>query len=205
MADAAVDLKKLWEHLAALGAYASPEVREQIAAALRRAATGKASPVALMLPAATRKVFEFAIVRTFLLAPQVTHAAQAGCQVEAVILAHGSAQLGARALHVLWLQSKSAQPLDELALKPFYQPESKSGSLHYLTPRLKQAGLLSDSEAADLEWLNRHRNKVAHGVIFGEVEPPELLALTVRAARTSLNTQLAVLRFAAQTGYGGEG
>ena len=95
--------------------------------------------------------------------------------IESIILSHGLIQFTLRGLYIsAWQRGVLPVALSESHLRPYYKQGSKEGDVFRLIGALEENGLIFDFHANHLRSVNRLRNKAAHGIIFGEIEPSAL-------------------------------
>jgi hypothetical protein len=182
--------KKLEDALSKMGDFVSPEVRKIVEDAIANLDHTDPQTVRMKLPEEVQGFFKFTVLRAYALISLIERARDAECHIEAIILAHGLIQFALRALFVLGWQRAVDRPLTTDELAPFYKqssrnPRSPKGDVYNLAKELEQNGLIQDYQAAFLLKVNKYRNRAAHGVIFGEIEPDALAELSMDAQRAA--------------------
>lgn len=179
--------KKLESALANLGAFASPELRKIIEDSIASIDHTDPQTVRGALPAEVLGFYQATSVRALRLAPLIMNANRAGCHIEAIVLAHGLIQLSLRGLFVMaWQRAMLPRSLSAEELSPFYKPGSRRGDVITLIDDLEGQELLFEHHAKFLREVNAMRNKAAHGVIFGELEPSDLQEFAVKAQNAAV-------------------
>lgn len=169
-----VKMKELLENK---GHLLSPQIRKIVGEAIIEIDDTNPTEVVELLPLTVRKFYQHTFVRCKALLPMMTMAFNAGCYIESIVLAHGVIELSLRALYVLsWQRAVLPLALTEEKLAPFYkqQLKSKKAKVFHLADELERNGLIHAEQAAFIRNINELRNSAAHGVIFGEIELPEL-------------------------------
>lgn len=126
------------------------------------------------LPPAYPTLWHRTFQRAQRLVPLIQHAIDASCFIESLILCHGLIQIVLRTLYVSAWQRSEDRCLSDHEIKPYFEERKIDGSLHALIGRCAERELIEPEQAALLLKVNSERNRAAHGVMTGEIEPPEL-------------------------------
>lgn len=167
--------QKIRDALAKMGTLASPAIRAAAERALGGIDDTDPKTVAARLPPSVMAFYLECLVRGHMLTVHAKRARDQGFHIETVIVCHGLIQYALRGLYVLGWQRSRDLALTEQELKPFYDHSHHTASVHRLIPALAESELLLGPQAELLKTVNAIRNKVAHGVVFGEV-PLEQIA-----------------------------
>ena len=179
--------KELEQTLAKYGQYLSPELRAHVEQAIASVDPTDLKDVTKVLPPAVMTFYQHTLTRGVALAPLIVKAHQAGCYIESIILSHGLIQFALRGLYILaWQRAVLPVPLSETQLAPYYKQGSKQGDVFRLIKVLEDNGVIFDFHANHLRSVNEIRNRAAHGVIFGEIEPQALEPSSDKAHHASL-------------------
>jgi hypothetical protein len=108
------------------------------------------------------------------LVPLIQRAVDAECYVEALILCHGVIQICLRTLYVSVWQRTEDRPLTDLEVRPYFEERKAEGSLAGLIDRCVEKEIIEPEQGTLLRRVNQGRNRAAHGVFTGEIEPAEL-------------------------------
>jgi len=161
--------QKLRDGLAKMGPFASPMLRHIVEEALTKIDDTDPNVVAAKLPPPVLEFYLQCAKRGHELALHGKKAADQGFHIEAIIVCHGLIQYALRGLYVLGWQRASDLPLTQEQLRPFWDHNDHSASVHRLIPVLQESGLLMEPQGELLKTVNATRNKAAHGVVFGEI------------------------------------
>jgi hypothetical protein len=179
--------KELEETLAKYGKLLPPEIRGQLEQAIATLDHTDPKQIVQLLPQSVLAFYQHTLARTGALAPLIVKAHYAGCYIESIILSHGLIQFALRSLYVLaWQRMVLPTPLTEGQLAPYYKQGLKKGDVFQLIAVLEENGLIFDFHANHLRDVNQIRNKAAHGIIFGEIDPPALEQSSDKARHASL-------------------
>ncbi len=167
--------KKLIDLLRTQGPLLPENVRKMCEDAIQEIDDTNPADVAKLLPQAVLPFYHHTFKRCQALPPLITHSMSNGCYIESIILSHGLIELCLRGLYVFaWQRAIMPKALTDKDLMPYFKQYSKQGKVHNLVKILDDNGLLYPEHAKLIENINEYRNRAAHGVIFGEIELPEL-------------------------------
>ena len=168
--------QKLRDAVARLGGR-FPDLERQVLDAVEKIDDTDPSTVARKLPPDLMQFIQTCTERGQTLALHGKSAREQGFFIEIIIVCHGLIQYALRGLYVLaWQRSREA-PLGRAELKPFVDQNDHRASVNRLIPVLVESGLLYDTQGELLKTANQIRNKVAHGVVSGEVSLEDLRPL----------------------------
>jgi hypothetical protein len=180
--------KVLEDLLAKHRQHLSPEICRHVQTAITGLDHTDPREVVKLLPAPVLAFYQHTVTRSFVLTPLIAKAHAAGCYIESIVLSHGLIQFALRALYVLaWQRSVLPSQLSENSLAPYYkQNGGGKGDVFRLIETLENNEVIQDFHAAHLRNVNQIRNKAAHGVIFGEIEPQGLLDASATSQHAAL-------------------
>ena len=179
--------KPLEDALAKMGKFVSPALRASIERAI--ASIDHTDP-RLVLEALPYDVVLFhrdTYAHARRLVPMIKAAHDVRCYIEAIVLSHGVIQLSLRGLFVMaWQRAVLPRGLEARDLEPYYKQGDRRGDVISLINELERNELLVPEHATFLREINATRNKAAHGVIFGEIQPEELEQLSTRTQHAAV-------------------
>jgi hypothetical protein len=161
--------QQLREGLAKLGNLAPPAFRQSVQKAIAGIDDTDPAPVARKLPPQVLAFYEACALRGQDLARHCLRARDQGFHIETIVVSHGLIQHALRGLYVLAWQRTREQPLTEEELRPLFDHKDRRVNVPKLVPVLVESGLLYDTQGETLNTANAIRNKVAHGVVTGEI------------------------------------
>jgi hypothetical protein len=167
--------RELEELLAKHGQYLSSKIRKHVEDAIGNLDHTDPGEVIKLLPSPVLAFYQHTLARAVALTPLIAKAHQAGCFIESIILSHGLIQFALRGLYVVaWQRTILPSALSDTQLAPYYKQGSRQGDVSRLVAVLEENGIILDFHAKHLRSVNDIRNRAAHGVIFGEIDPPAL-------------------------------
>lgn len=179
--------KELEDILAKHRQHLSPKVLKHVEEALAGLDHTDPREVVKLLPAPVLAFYQHSLVRALALTPLIAKAHAAGCYIESIILSHGLVQFALRGLYVLaWQRSVLPTALSEHLLVPYYKQGGGLGDVFRLIKALEDNGVIFDFHAEHLRSVNQLRNRAAHSVIFGEIEPGTLHESSAKAQHAAL-------------------
>jgi len=116
----------------------------------------------------------------------IQHALDVECFIESLILCQGLIQICLRTLYVSAWQRTEERALTDNEIRPYFEERKPDGSLFGLVKRCEEKELIEAEQAALLNTINNARNRAAHGVMTGEIEPDELREVSKRAQSAAL-------------------
>jgi len=178
--------QKLRDALARVGTFASPALRKSIEDTVEKIDDTDPATVRDRLPPNVLGFYRECAVRARQIVVHAGRARDAGFHIETIIVCHNLIQYALRGLYVLAWQRSREDSLTEEELRPFYDPADQKATVANLVPLLDDPGLLNEPQGALLLEVNKIRNQVAHGIVFGEVSPDELESLSEKTQWAAL-------------------